>query len=178
MEMNTPCGLIAMHENNGECFDPDITRKLRIILVITALLLIVGLVSPIITLNKFVVFENTFSVFSGVMQLLMEGQYFLFIIIACFSIVLPILKLAIMFKILSPTANFSQLKKYLSWMHHYGKWSMLDVFVVAILVVSVKLGVIASVEMRFGLYSFAASVILMMYVTARVVQLTDDKESS
>jgi len=30
-------------------------------------------------------------------------------------------------------------------MHQYGKWSMLDVFVVALLVVAVKLGAVASV---------------------------------
>jgi len=58
-------------------------------------------------------------------------------------------------------------------MHLYGKWSMLDVFVVAVLVVSVKLGAIASVEMRYGLYAFAAAVILTMYVTARVVSLVN-----
>ena len=66
------------------------------------------------------------------------------------------------------------IRTYLHWMHSFGKWSMLDVFVVAILVVSVKLGAIASVEMRYGLYAFAAAVILKMYVTARVVSLTND----
>ena len=54
---------------------------------------------------------------------------------------------------------------------------MLDVFVVAVLVVAVKLGAIASVEMRFGLYSFATAVVLTMYVTARVVSLTNDSTS-
>ena len=153
--------------------NPAVVRHLRILLVITTLLLVAGLVTPIITLNKFILFENTFSVFSGVMQLLMDGQYFLFIIITGFSIIMPILKLAILFVILSPTVKSSKLKKYLHWMHLYGKWSMLDVFVVAILVVAVKLGVIASVEMRVGLYAFAAAVLLMMYVTAKVVTFTN-----
>jgi paraquat-inducible protein A len=58
-------------------------------------------------------------------------------------------------------------------MHLYGKWSMLDVFVVAVLVVAVKLGAIADVEMRFGLYAFAASVLLTMFITARIVALTN-----
>jgi len=51
-------------------------------------------------------------------------------------------------------------------MHTFGKWSMLDVFIVAILVVSVKLGAIASVEMRYGLYAFATAVVLKMYTAA------------
>ena len=58
-------------------------------------------------------------------------------------------------------------------MHLYGKWSMLDVFVVAVLVVAVKLGTLASVEMRYGLYFFSAAVLLTMFVTARVVRLTE-----
>jgi paraquat-inducible protein A len=48
---------------------------------------------------------------------------------------------------------------------------MLDVFVVAVLVVAVKLGAIVDVEMRYGLYAFAGSVLLTMFITARVVTL-------
>ena len=136
-----------------------------------------GLVSPIITLKKFVLIENTFSVFSGAIELLKEGQIFLFVVITGFSIVLPLLKIGVLYKLLGGNGNkAANLDKYLHWMHLYGKWSMLDVFVVAVLVVAVKLGAIASVEMRFGLYAFAAAVILTMYVTARVVSLTGDSD--
>jgi paraquat-inducible protein A len=57
-------------------------------------------------------------------------------------------------------------------MHLLGKWSMLDVFVVAVLVVTVKLGAMASVEARYGIYAFTAAVFLTMYITSRVVALT------
>ena len=36
---------------------------------------------------------------------------------------------------------------------------MLDVFVVALLLVSVKLGVLAKVDVHYGLYAFATSVL-------------------
>lgn len=148
---------------------------LRVVLGFIFLLLCVGLVSPIITLNKFVLIENTFSVFSGVSELLKEGQIFLFIIITGFSIVLPILKVIVLTVLLSAKQDKAhKLDKYLRWMHLYGKWSMLDVFVVAVMVVAVKLGAVASVDMRYGLYLFAAAVILTMYVTARVVSLTNN----
>jgi paraquat-inducible protein A len=48
----------------------------------------------------------------------------------------------------------------------YGKWSMLDVFVVALLVVSVKLGAMAEARVEIGIYAFAASVILTMLLSA------------
>jgi paraquat-inducible protein A len=153
---------------------PRQARHLRLLIIVAYALLAIGLVAPILTLEKFVVIENTFSVLSGVVQLLHEGQWFLFIIVTGFSVVLPILKLSVLYLLVSKT-NFREqrLHRYLQWMHLYGKWSMLDVFVVAILVVAVKLGAIAHVQMRYGLYAFAAAVVLTMLVTARVVMLAD-----
>ena len=154
-------------------------RRLRVVLGITLLFLFVGLVSPIITLKKFVLIENTFSVLGGAIELLKEGRYFLFLVITGFSVVLPLLKIGVLFRLLAIEADKTHhLDKYLHWMHLYGKWSMLDVFIVAVLVVSVKLGVIASVEVRYGLYAFAVAVILTMYVTAKVVGMTNDPGES
>ena len=148
-------------------------------ILLAACLLLTGLLSPVITLTKFVLIENTFSVLSGVIELLKEGKLFLFLLIAGFSIVLPVLKLWILYRLVSKSAAMEKsVRKLLHWMHLYGKWSMLNVFVVAILVVAVKLGAIADVEMRFGLYAFAASVLLTMYVTSNIVGLTNQAGST
>ncbi|MEW8091194.1 MAG: paraquat-inducible protein A, partial [Candidatus Thiodiazotropha endolucinida] len=56
----------------------------------------------------------------------------------------------------------------LRMMHDYGRWGMLDVMVVAVMIVTVKLDVIAEIELHAGLYLFAAAVLLIMYVTHRV----------
>ena len=148
--------------------------QLRMLLLVTFIFLVAGVISPIITLKKYILLENTFSVLSGVVELFNEGQYFLFVLITAFSIVLPFLKLVVLYILLANNyAGTKHMEKYLHWMHLYGKWSMLDVFVVAVLVVAVKLGAIASVDMRFGLYAFATAVLLTMYVTAKVVNLSD-----
>ena len=153
---------------------PDKARRLRYWIWIAAMLLCIGLVAPIITLNKFVLIQNTFSVLSGVIALLKEGQIFLFLLITGFSVVLPILKLWVLHGIVSRSeAMKDRVRKQLHWMHLYGKWSMLDVFVVAVSVVAVKLGALASVEMRYGLYAFAGSVLLTMLITSRIVSLTN-----
>lgn len=156
---------------------PTEALLLKVTLALTFIFLVVGLVSPIITVKKFMLIENTFSVLGGTIQLLKDGQFFLFFIISGFSIALPLLKIAILTKLINSKTDAKNLQRYLHWMHLYGKWSMLDVFVVAVLVVAVKLGAIASVEMQYGLYAFAAAVILTMYVTARVVKLTDKLDS-
>ena len=158
---------------------PGKARQLRLLIAVAAVLLGIGLVAPIITLEKFVLIQNTFSVLSGVIQLRKEGQWFLFIVITGFSILMPVFKLAVLYLLVcNRLAGTKRLHRYLHWMHLYGKWSMLDVFVVAILVVAVKLGAIANVEMRYGLYAFAASVLITMIVTARVVYLTGGEGDS
>lgn len=153
---------------------PNEALYLRLSLVVIALCLLTGLFAPVITLEKFYFFENTVSIISGLNELLNEGQYLIFIIILLFSVVLPVLKLFVLNQLLSPaTGSAENFQKHLRWMHLYGKWSMLDVFVVAVLLAAVKLGALANVQLHYGLYLFAAAVILTMLVTARVVKLSD-----
>ncbi|HEC13629.1 MAG TPA: paraquat-inducible protein A [Acidiferrobacteraceae bacterium] len=153
---------------------PKWARWLRLLLLVNTVLLLVGLVSPIITLEKFYIVENTFSVLTGVIQLAEDGLWFLVVIVTGFSILLPFLKLRLLYQFVSVRSrNHNALDRYLHWVHVYGKWSMLDVFVVAILVVSVKLGAIVNVQMRYGLYAFTAAVLLTMVITAVVVHLAN-----
>jgi paraquat-inducible protein A len=91
-------------------------------------------------------------------------------VIALFSIILPIFKLAFLFKLaLAKKTSNTSTRKLLELMHRFGKWSMLDVFVVAILVVVLKLGAIGDVERHIGLYAYAGAAILIMLLTNKIV---------
>lgn len=151
---------------------------LRWILIVATLLFIVGIFLPMITLSKFIVIRNSFSVMSGVWELLRNGQFLLFILVAGFSIVLPMLKIHILFRLLSRQTLSHKVQRYLHLMHEYGRWSMLDVMVVAVLIVTVKLGAIASIQVHYGLYVFAAAVLLIMLVTNRIVHMTGETEKA
>jgi len=148
------------------------TYSLTGLLIVATVLLIAGLVMPMMTITKLVFFSNSFSVLMGVRELLENGNYLLFILVAGFSIILPILKIAVLFWLL----NFRHIEsEKLNWMlhlmHEYGRWAMLDVLVVAVLLVTVKLGAIASIEVHSGLYVFGIAVLLIMFITSRVVKL-------
>lgn len=94
--------------------------------------------------------------------------------IGCFSVILPLAKILVLFNLLSPTTHHPEYrKKLLHLMHDYGRWAMLDVMVVALLIMSVKLGAIASIQVHSGLYIFAAAVILIMLITHQVVKHAD-----
>lgn len=155
------------------------TKKsaLLLLLIVAALLLAVGLVAPIITFKKFIFIQNTFSILTACWNLLKEGQLFLFIVIVLFSIILPVFKIILLAKlILSKTLISTNVKRTLDLMHRFGKWSMLDVFVVAILVVVVKLGAIGNVEKHIGLYAYAGAAILIMLLTNMVINYLKRQE--
>ncbi|PCJ31258.1 MAG: paraquat-inducible membrane protein A [Gammaproteobacteria bacterium] len=146
-------------------------RWLQGLLLISTALLIVGIFSPMMTITQFFLFDHSFSVISGIGQLFAEGKLFLFVLIALFSIVLPIAKIALLFNLLSTKNDIgSRRKKLLQLMHDYGRWAMLDVMVVAILIVTVKLGAIASIQIHSGLYIFGSAVLLIMVLTHYAVK--------
>jgi paraquat-inducible protein A len=151
---------------------------LRLLLLIASALLVAGLVMPIITITQFMLFDNSFSVLSGVWQLFQQNHYLLFALVAAFSILLPLMKLWVLFRLLQTDKAHSRLRlKLLELMHHYGRWAMLDVMVVAMLIVSVKLGAIATIQVHPGLYVFGAAVLLIMLITQAVTQLTPRNKS-
>ena len=149
-------------------------RILWWLLVLASLLLAVGLTTPMLTISQFILIKTSFSVISGVYELFKNGNLLLFFVVAGFSIVLPILKLWVLFRLLGDNAaDNPAMTRYLHLMHDYGRWSMLDVLVVAVLVVAVKLGTIASIEIHYGLSVFGAAVLLIMFITHRMVKLLD-----
>ncbi len=139
------------------------------LLLLSAILLLVGIFAPMMTLSRFVWIENSFSLFAGTIQLYKDGQYLLFIILFTFSILLPIAKLILLFRFWhAESSSYQQLQYFMNWISHYGKWSMLDVFIVALLLVIVKLGVLATVEVHYGIYLYAGAGLLIMVCTAMI----------
>lgn len=167
--MNAPSLPDAQHS----VIPPGKARQLRVLLVIASLLFTVGIYLPMLTISKFWVVQNSLSVLTGVLELFRNGQLLLGFVVAGFSILLPILKIGVLFQLSSPVLTDSpRIQRYLHLMHSYGRWAMLDVLVVAILIVTVKLGAIASIEVHSGLYAFGASVLMIMLITSQVVRLT------
>lgn len=165
-------------EMNELVSDPVLPRQevwwLRVVLLVAVLLFLVGISTPMMTISKLIFFNSSFSVVSGITELFHSGQIILFIVVSLFTLVMPALKFLVLFQLLSARPSGESMKRYLHLMHHYGRWAMLDVMVVAILVVTVKLGALASVEVHYGLYLFGASVVIIMLVTSRVVHLTNN----
>ena len=134
-------------------------------------LFLIGIFAPALTFKKYFIFSNKVSIITGLFQLLSEGYPILFALIFMFSILLPLFKLLFLFGLVNGLfLHSNRHQKILHWITQYGKWSMLDVFVAALLIVTVRLGAMADVKVHFGLYAFAASVILSKIATSKVVK--------
>jgi paraquat-inducible protein A len=145
-------------------------RWLSALLLLTTLSLLAGFFLPMLTLTKFLIIANSFSIFSGLVELYQRGQWIIFAAVGLFSVVLPLCKIGLLFMLLRHreirSPRYAQLLKL---MHDYGRWAMLDVMVVAVMIVTVKLGVVAEIEIHPGLYLFGAAVLMIMFITHRVV---------
>jgi paraquat-inducible protein A len=87
-------------------------------------------------------------------------------VLFCFSILFPLAKNLLMLALLhGVSAARRRIRGVMHALSILGKWSMLDVFIVAILVCSVKLGLLADTEVLAGVYCFAASVLLTNIVS-------------
>lgn len=146
------------------------------ILASTALLFI-GLSLPLLHSQK-MFWKSTYSVWTGVVALWQQQEHLLAAVLFFFSIVFPITKLfalAIIWFLKLPDEKRSWL---LHWLGLLGKWSMLDVFIVAVLIVLVKLGPFVKIEPRTGVYVFAAAILASILTTMYVERLAERSNRS
>lgn len=111
--------------------------------------------------------KQTDTIMSGVMHLLHTGMWPLALIVFIASIFVPVLKLIILSYLLLSVQLRShwrpkdRVQLYLIT-EFVGRWSMVDVFVVALLTALVQMGNLANVEPEPGVIAFAAVVVLTL----------------
>jgi len=143
-------------------------------LLVSTALLVIGLSLPLIYVQQQVLWKrwkSSYSVFTGIVSLWHQGEYLLASVLFFFSFVFPLAKLGALAVIWWVKLAEARRSLLLHWLGILGKWSMLDVFAVAILIVLVKLGPLANAEPRAGVYFFAASIISSMLTTTSVDRL-------
>lgn len=130
---------------------------IRGLVVVSLVLLVTGAVVPLLTTERFYFFSNTFSLASGIRQLVANGQILVAAIVILFSFCVPIVKAGVIWVAASERATG---KRLLAIADRFGKWSMLEVFVAALLLVALKLGPVVDATLHYGAWLLAASVLL------------------
>jgi paraquat-inducible protein A len=131
-----------------------------LLLVVGFACFVAGLFRPFTTVTKLWLFENQVSVMNGLVTLWQGGEIFLFLILFVFTVLFPAAKISALLALwLKPGLTTDQLRKMYRFTSNLGKWSMLDVFVVAILVMTIRSGV-AEIRVQDGFFLFFTSVML------------------
>ena len=149
-------------------YGPNITlggRKFLLSLTIMAatVCLVLGVTMPIIKLDQLYIFTDQHSLVSIVSALYQDDELFLSGIIVIFSVFIPVLKLVYLLAAATipedDELGRAQILKRMEWL---GKWSMLDVLILALMIFYTKSSGIADAASQPGIYLFTASVVLTM----------------
>lgn len=148
-------------------------------LAISGFLLVLGWLLPVMTVETLYIFEDRISIMGALITLLEAGELPLFAVILLFTVVFPLAKLCLAYAAWHAMARAQDLGgSRIGWIEGLGKWSMLDVFAAALMIVVLKLSAVSDVSIEGGLYVFIAAVILSMLFVRRIVKLGRRKYTS
>lgn len=128
-----------------------------ILLLAAAVAFGVGVSLPLIRLEKLYFFTETPSLIAIIVGLWNEGDTGLAAIVAVFSVLFPIVKMATVFQAVFSVAGHGAYPAWAGWL---AKWSMMDVLLVAIVVFAAKTSGFASAVSQPGIWFYAMSAVL------------------
>ncbi|WP_412971697.1 paraquat-inducible protein A [Glaciecola sp. MF2-115] len=136
------------------------------LLLTAALLYIPANIYPIMS-TELLGDKTESTIIGGVILFIEHESYFIAAVIFIASIIVPIAKMFALALLCYSASRADRIKQYeLTNLYRItefiGKWSMVDVFVVAILVALIQLGGVMSIEAGIAATAFAAVVILTM----------------
>jgi paraquat-inducible protein A len=140
-------------------------RRVWAYLIATLALYIPANVLPVMTMSL-LGDTNSYTIIGGIMYLWNEGDFVPAIIVFCGSIIVPIAKISVLFLLLFSYRwnRFQKLQTRLFLIiKSLGRWSMVDVFVLAVLVALGQMGVVATIEPQAGAIAFCGVVVFTIF---------------
>ena len=134
---------------------------------------ITALIVPFMEINIFLKSTEVYSLPHSVKLMWDAKLYVVAGLILGFSIIFPFIKLSLIALIWFVITNQSRRHKLIEWLEQLGKWSMLDIFVVCIILVLTNDQFFISSEIRFGVYFFLAAIFLSMITSLLIKHLAE-----
>jgi paraquat-inducible protein A len=146
-------------------------RMLGPLLVASLAALVTGLLLPAITIRS-LGFARDYSLFDSVVAFLDEGDWFLFLVVFVFTMLFPLVKIATglaLWYVLDGSRPAA--RSVLEVLGALSKWSMLDVFVIALVVLVADGRLLTSADIGVGAVVFSAAVLLSTWTIWRLARL-------
>ena len=155
-------------------------------IVIAFIAFFVGIVAPVMALRAYtelpvlgtvILKYESKSVVTALSSLVTSGNWFIALLISLFSVAVPILKTVISLLSLQ-TGKPRWATRATHFIKAIGKWSMADVFVIAIFIAYFALGSdkFSDAEVGLGLYFFAAYCLLSQFTSHYLLTSSEDAE--
>ncbi len=146
---------------------PNSEARTWALLVAAILFYIPANVLPV-THTTYLASTQSDTILSGVYYFITSGSWHIALIIFVASIVVPALKiLALAFLLVSVRRRSDWRPEERTRLYHIteliGRWSMVDVYVVTVMVALLKLGALANVDAGVGIVFFGAVVVITMF---------------
>ena len=143
--------------------------RLGALLALSGALLAAGLFLPAITLGP-VFFAERVSLAGAVFGFAAAGQWFLFLITFAFTVAFPLAKVAVCLALwATPRRPGDAAVRLAGWLAALSRWSMVDVFIVALVVLAVDGRVFGAADIHAGVIVFSAGVLLSTWAARRTV---------
>lgn len=141
--------------------------KTWLLLITATILYIPANILPIMTVN-YLGMETPSTIMEGVITFINLGDWFVGGVVFTASILVPSMKLLGLFILLIyvqygrllPPKTCTIMFRLIEWI---GRWSMLDIFVIAIMVALVNFGNLSTIEADWGALAFGSVVIITMF---------------
>lgn len=143
------------------------------VLALATVSLALGVFLPVVEVRNIAIFATRFSIAEAAQELLADEQYLLGIAVIVFSVVFPLGKiLAAGVLWLRYLNTGSSPVAWIGRLEFFGRWSCADVLLVAMAIVVTKSTGIANARMEYGMWFFAASILLTAIGVYRVKRVT------
>jgi paraquat-inducible protein A len=148
-------------------FNPRANERAAALTLAALAVYLPGVVLPVMAISQ-LGHHHASGIVPGAIALIADGKTTIGLLVLLCSVVVPLFKLAGLLALSTDVRWLARHHRAWTWriIEWTGKWSMLDVLLVAILIAALKLGDLVTVEPGPGLLFFAAFVVLSLAASA------------
>jgi paraquat-inducible protein A len=145
--------------------------------LLALVLLAFGVRVPALTFENLFA-DDTFSVLTGIQAFFESGNLLLGLLLLSFSVLFPAAKMLTIGVLWFARIDGRRRAELVRWLELLGKWSLLDAFVIAVLVGTVQLGILTQARAEPGIWLYLAAIVLSLIGTFLLQPLVRTREKA
>ncbi|MCP4178242.1 MAG: paraquat-inducible protein A [bacterium] len=164
---------------------PIISVIISVMLITSLILNIAALLVPFIQISPFIKSDLIYTLPTSMILLWQHGLYLIAVLVFLFSIIFPFIKLTALFYIWFISKNHAFRNKLITRVEALGKWSMLDVFIICIMLILTNNQFWISSSPQIGIYFFLFAIIIsiicsilidLLCIRSNIISISKRKE--